>query len=77
DIDVEIMEAGFDTIIPGISAGRYTMALSSIGVTEERSEVVDFVSYYRGGQGFLASANSDFEVVDLEDLCGRKVAVTT
>lgn len=75
DLRADVRTAGFDTLIPGLEAGRYTLALSSIGVTEERQKVVDFVSYYNGGQGFLAAGDSDFEVSRLEDLCGLRVAV--
>jgi polar amino acid transport system substrate-binding protein len=76
-LKADIQNVGFDTIIPGLQSGRYDIALGSIGVTLERQKVVDFVSYYNGGQGFLASADSDFRVSTIEDLCGRKVAVQT
>jgi len=75
DVKTDIRTVGFDTIIPGLSAGRFTVALSSIGVTDERLKTVDFVNYYRGGQGFLASKATDFAVTDLKDLCGHRVAV--
>jgi polar amino acid transport system substrate-binding protein len=76
-LKADIQNVGFDTIIPGLQSGRYDIALGSIGVTLERQQVVDFVSYYNGGQGFLASVNSSFKVSTIEDLCGRKVAVQT
>jgi len=73
----DINTAGFDTLIPGLQSGRFAMVMSSMGVTAERQEVVDFVDYYYGGQGFLASRSTNFEVARLEDLCGRRVAVQT
>lgn len=76
DLNTQIDDVGFDTIIPGLESGRFNIALSSIGVTLERQQSVDFVSYYNGGQGFLASPDSDFEVESLEDLCGLRVGVT-
>ncbi|AQY01846.1 ABC transporter substrate-binding protein [Microbacterium foliorum] len=76
DLDTDVEAVGFDTIIPGLTAGRFTIALSSLGVTLQRQETVDFVSYYNGGQGFLATAESDFEVETFEDLCGLRVGVT-
>jgi polar amino acid transport system substrate-binding protein len=76
-LKAEIANAGFDTLIPGLQAKRYDLALASIGVTAEREKVVDFVSYYNGGQAFLASADAKFTVKSLEDLCGHKVAVST
>jgi polar amino acid transport system substrate-binding protein len=74
-LKADVRTSGFDAIIPGLQADRYEIAMSSIGVTEERQEIVDFVSYYYGGQGFLASSSSDFKVAKLEDLCGLRVAV--
>ena len=76
DVDANIRDVGFDTIIPGLQSDRFNMALASMGVTKERQETVDFVSYYNGGQGFLAGADSDYEVSTFEDLCGRRVAVS-
>jgi polar amino acid transport system substrate-binding protein len=75
DVETESQEASLDSIIPGLAANRYTMAMSSLGVTAERQKTVDFVSYYQGGQGFLATKKSDFKVEKLEDLCGKRVAV--
>ncbi|MCA1655396.1 MAG: ABC transporter substrate-binding protein, partial [Pseudonocardiaceae bacterium] len=74
-LEADVRTAGFDALIPGLQADRYEIAMSSMGVTEERQRVVDFVSYYNGGQGFLASAASDFKVAELADLCGLRVAV--
>jgi len=76
-VKTQVSTVGFDTLIPGLQSRRYTMALSSLGITEERTKVVDFVSYYSGGQGFLASRDSQFTVKELTDLCGHHVAVTT
>jgi polar amino acid transport system substrate-binding protein len=76
DVKLETTEAGLDTIIPGLAANRYTMALATIGVTPERQKSIDFVSYYKGGQGFLATKKTDFEITELEDLCGHRVAVS-
>ncbi|MET0318122.1 MAG: ABC transporter substrate-binding protein [Rhodococcus fascians] len=76
-VRTNLATAGFDTIIPGLQSQRYSMALSSLGVTPERLAVVDFVSYYNGGQGFLASAETSMTVAELPDLCGYRVAVQT
>jgi polar amino acid transport system substrate-binding protein len=73
----QITNAGFDTLVPGLQAGRFALAMSSMGVTAERQRVVDFVDYYNGGQGFLAAKTTDFAIADLPDLCGKRVAVTT
>ena len=76
-LKAKITNAGFDTIIPGLQAKRFDIALSSIGVTLERQQVVDFVSYYNGGQGFLTAASSKLTIRAIDDLCGHRVAVVT
>ncbi|WP_328615288.1 ABC transporter substrate-binding protein [Amycolatopsis sp. NBC_00355] len=64
-----------DAVVPGLAAGRYDMVLASLGPTGERRKRADFVTYYNGGQGFLASRSTDFPVNSYADLCGRAVAV--
>ena len=76
-LQAKITNAGFDTIIPGLQSKRFDIALSSIGVTSERQKVVDFVSYYNGGQGFLTASTSKLTVTAIDDLCGQRVAVVT
>lgn len=65
----------FDAVIPGISAGRYDLALSAINDTTERQQVVDFVDYISGGGAILYPSDSKEKITDLDSLCGLKVAV--
>ena len=48
-VKVEIQVANFDSIIPGMAAGRYDMTVSSMTPTEKRMEVLDFVDYMQMG----------------------------
>jgi len=74
---VRMQDVGFDTIVPGLQANRFHLAMASIGVTKERQNVVDFVTYYNGGQGFLTRKDSTLSVSALTDLCGQRVAVVS
>jgi polar amino acid transport system substrate-binding protein len=47
-IKVKVVNAGFDTIIPGLSAGKYDLGMSSFTDTKARQKVVDFVTYFSG-----------------------------
>ena len=49
DLKVEIQVANFDSIIPGMAAGRYDMTVSSMTPTTERMKVLDFVDYRGSG----------------------------
>src|SRR5699024_3615500 len=52
DLEVKHQPTTFSGIIPGLAAGKYDMAMSAFGITDERKKVVDFVGpYVMGGTG--------------------------
>jgi polar amino acid transport system substrate-binding protein len=74
-LDVEKKNATFDSIIPGLEAGKFDIALSSFTDTKEREQVVDMVTYLTAGTGFYTLADKPTEVTGVADLCGKTVAV--
>jgi polar amino acid transport system substrate-binding protein len=74
-LKVNVVNATFDTIIPGIAAGKYDVGASSFTDTKERQKTVDFVDYFSAGTSFYAKAASNPGVNTLADLCGKTVAV--
>lgn len=74
-LKVAFVPAKFDTIIPGIQAGRYDGSVSGFADRPARQEVVDFVDYFRTARGFLVKAGTNADIIDVADLCGRSVAV--
>jgi polar amino acid transport system substrate-binding protein len=74
-LQLEIVDVGFDTIIPALQGKRYDMTATSMSPTAERVAVVDMIDYFRtGGSIAVAKGNPDGFAVD--NLCGREVAVT-
>jgi polar amino acid transport system substrate-binding protein len=71
----KFVNAGFDTIIPGLSSGKYDLGLSSFTDTKEREQVVDFVTYFEAGTSFYVKAAGGPTINSLADLCGHSVAV--
>jgi polar amino acid transport system substrate-binding protein len=67
--------ASFDTIIPGLLAGKYGIGMSSFTDTLARQQVVDFVTYFSAGTSFYVAASGGATVMSLADLCGKKVGV--
>ncbi len=65
----------FDTIIPGLAAGKYDLGASSFTDTTERQKTVDFVTYFTAGESFYAKSSSSPTISTLADLCGKSVAV--
>jgi polar amino acid transport system substrate-binding protein len=71
----KVVNATFDTIIPGLSAGKYDLGMSSFTDTKARQKVVDFVTYFSAGTSFYVKAHGGPTINTLGDLCGHKVAV--
>ena len=63
----------FDSIIPGLSAGKYNLGMSSFTDTKEREKTVDFVTYAHAGESFFVKADGGPTINSLDDLCGHKV----
>jgi polar amino acid transport system substrate-binding protein len=66
--------AGFDTIIPKITGGKYDVGVSSFTDTTDRQKQVNFVDYYSAG---ILWASPKGKTVDPDNACGLKVAVET
>ncbi len=68
-MELEIVDTAFDSIIPAIVAGKYSMGMAGMTVTDERLEEVNFsISYAKGVQVVIVPADSDIKTVD--DLFG-------
>ena len=72
---VKVVIATFDSIIPGLAAKKYDLALSSHNDTKEREKVVDFVDYFAAGSSFYTRAQGGAAIDSLDALCGHKVAI--
>jgi polar amino acid transport system substrate-binding protein len=73
-LEIEVVNASFDTIIPGLQSGKYDLGMSSFTDTKEREQVVDFVTYFTAGTSFYVKAGGP-AIATLDDLCGHSVAV--
>ena len=62
-LKVNLINANFETIIPGLSAGRYDIGASSFTDTKEREKVVDFVDYFSAGISFYAKTSANPGVI--------------
>ncbi|WP_371573478.1 ABC transporter substrate-binding protein [Streptomyces sp. NBC_01314] len=75
-VKVTFANVPFDSIIPGLQAGKYQLGLSSFTDTAEREKVVDFVTYFDAGTSLLVPAGNPETLKPTGDsLCGRTVAV--
>lgn len=76
-VKVEIQVANFDSIIPGLAAGRYDMTVSSMTPTAKRMEVLDFVDYMQMGNSIAVPSGNPLGISSEGSLCGKKVGLLT
>jgi polar amino acid transport system substrate-binding protein len=74
-LDFEFVNIKYDSLIPGMQAGKYDLGMAGIGILPDRVKVVDFVSYLRSASAFITRADGGREVTDIASLCGLRVAV--
>jgi polar amino acid transport system substrate-binding protein len=73
-LKAKVVNATFDSIIPGLASKKYDLGMSSFTDTKEREQTVDFVTYFSAGTSFYVKAQGGPTINTLADLCGHKVA---
>lgn len=74
-VDVEFESLPFDGLMPALEAGTIEAAISSITITEERAQIVDFSRpYFRAGLA-IAVTEDNTDITSLETLTGKVIAV--
>jgi polar amino acid transport system substrate-binding protein len=71
------INATFDTIITGLTSGKYDVGNSSFTVEASREKQVNFVTYFKAGEAFYVKVSSTLKLNGLLSLCGRTVSVET
>jgi polar amino acid transport system substrate-binding protein len=74
-LKAKVVNATFDTIIPGIASGKYDMGASSFSDNKTREKTVDFVDYFIAGESFITKASGGTSISSIADICGKTVAV--
>jgi polar amino acid transport system substrate-binding protein len=73
-LQADIQNVTFDAILPGLSAGKYDLGMSSFTDTKDREKTVDFVDYLTAGSSIYTKAEGGPAADSLDALCGLKVA---
>ena len=74
-LKAKVVNATFDSIIPGLASHKYDLGMSSFTDTKERQKTVDFVTYFSAGTSFFVKAQGGPAIGSLAALCGHRVAV--
>ncbi|MBT8160663.1 MULTISPECIES: ABC transporter substrate-binding protein [Arthrobacter] len=73
-LQVKMVPATFDTILPGVSSNKYDVGISGFNVTAERKMNADFAAYQNSGSGLAVKAGNPKKLaLDALKLCGTKV----
>jgi len=78
-LGVKIVENNvtFDNIIVGIQSKKYQVGNSSFTDTKAREKKVNFVDYFKAGEGVYAKSSSTAPFTSVQSFCGASVAVET
>lgn len=69
-IPVQFSNVAFDGIIPGLLSGQFDFSIASMGVTPERTKVLDMIEYAKWGSQAVTLKSSN---TDVGELCGLNV----
>lgn len=75
-LSITLQNVTFDSIIPGMAAGKYDLGMSSFTDTKAREATVDFVTYFTAGSSLMVKTGNPegLKPNDLS-LCGKTIAV--
>lgn len=76
--EIVIENMAWDGLIPSLQTGKADMVMSSMTITAERAESVDFSNPYANALlALLTNKDSDIKSIDDMNVEGRKIAVKT
>lgn len=74
--DVEILNMGFDALIPALLTGNIDVVAAGVSITPERLKRVDFTTpYYTSGLSMLIQKSDAGKYKTFDDLKGARIAV--
>ncbi len=73
-VEAEIIEAPWDGLFAGMTAGTYDMVVNGVDVTEERQKTYDFTDPYAYDHTVLVTKEGNADIRSFEDLSGKTTA---
>jgi polar amino acid transport system substrate-binding protein len=74
-LKADVTNVTFDSIIPGLAAGKYDMGSSSFTDNKLREKTVNFVDFASVGESFYTKTQGGADISSIADICGKTVAV--
>ena len=76
DMEMKLEQMDFESVIPGVQAGKFDIGMSGITVTEDRQKNCDFTQpYFLASQAIVVTPDSD--ITCKADLEGKTISVQT
>ena len=72
---LEVVNSGFDALIPDLSAGRCDIVWSALYVSDERLQVADAVPYMATGHAIMVPTGNPKGIKAVTDLCGKTISI--
>jgi polar amino acid transport system substrate-binding protein len=72
---IDLQNTSFDSLIPGLVAGRYDLTVSAMIDNSKRQAQVDFVDFITDASGFAVQKGSDLTDLSLDTACGHTIGV--
>ena len=79
-LKIKIKNVSFDSVIPGIAAGRYDFTATNMTPTPERLQVLDMIKYWSDGSSVVVAKGNPLKIKmagEYQTFCGHKIAVVT
>jgi len=76
-VKIVIKNVSFDTVVPGLAAGRFDFTATNMSPTPERLKVLNMITYWNAGSSLAFSKGNPLKLsmTDQMTLCGHKIAV--
>ena len=75
-VTVDFQQMDFDSVLPGVQAGKFDVGMSGITITEKRQKNADFtMPYFMASQAIVVLTDSP--ITCKADLTGTKISVQT
>ena len=76
ELKLELEQMDFESVIPGVQAGKFDIGMSGITITEDRQKNCDFTQpYFLASQAIVVTPDSD--ITCKADLEGKTISVQT
>jgi len=76
-LTLEVVNSGFDSLIPDLANARCDIVWSALYVSDERLQKADAVPYMATGHAVMVPKDNPKGIKTVDDLCGKTISIQT